>query len=132
MSTEQQTEASALQWKAILSSPGPSPSPRPCGVVQHDQGEGHQQPITFRLLGEGVRVYFLFGCEDAAQQVLMSSVRLSVCLSESQVEILSQCAQFQNVPECMQNVPECSRMHAECSRMFQNVCRMYAECSGMF
>ena len=60
MSTEQQAEVSALQWKAILSSPGPSPSPRPCGVVQHDQGEGHQQPITFRLLGEGVRVYFFF------------------------------------------------------------------------
>ena len=72
----------------------------------------------------------IFNCEDAAQQVLMSSVRLS----DSKVEILLLTALrmfqnvpecMQNVPECMQNVPECSRMHAESSRMFQNTCRMF-------
>ena len=56
----------------------------------------------------------LFGCKDAAQQVLMS-----VCLCETQVEILPsysiQCnsVQFQNVQECsrmFKNVQECSRM----------------------
>ena len=56
----------------------------------------------------------IFNCEDAAQQVLMSSVRLS----DSKVEILlltalrmfqNACRMFQNVPECIQNVPECYR-----------------------
>ena len=42
-----------------------------------------------------------FSCEDAAQQVLMSSVRVCV----PQVEILPSYS-TQNVPECMQNVPE--------------------------
>merc|ERR1712179_534874 len=39
-----------------------------------------------------------FGCEDAAQQVLMSSVRLSVCLSTNLKFFHSmQSGQFQNV-----------------------------------
>ena len=69
----------------------------------------------------------IFNCEDAAQQVLMSSVRLS----DSKVEILLLTAlrMFQNVPECMQNVPECFIMHAECSRIHAECSRMHAECS---
>ena len=63
----------------------------------------------------------VFSCKDAAQHVLMSSVCLcmcpSVCLSESQVEILSQYAIWK--------VPDCSRLFQpalECSGLFQNTC----------
>ena len=56
--------------------------------------------------------------------VFCLSVRLSVCLSESQVEILLQCA--------ISTDPECSRMHAECSGMFQNACRMFQNACSMF
>ena len=96
-----------------------------------------------------IHILTFFGCEDAAQQVLMS-----VCLSaRGQPENLpfyiilqhpecsrmyAECMQnvqnipermqnvpehMQTVPECMHNVPECSRIYAECSRMFQNACR---------
>merc|ERR1711911_297238 len=80
----------------------------------------------------------IFSCEDAAQQVLMSSVRLSVCVCVcGQPEnlpyyILLQhpgCSRmFQNVPECskmFQDVPGCSGMFKDvqgCSRMFKDVC----------
>ena len=90
----------------------------------------------------------VFSCEDAAQQVLMSSVCPSVCGQPENIPFyilledpecsrmfqnVSECMQnvpecsrmFQNVPECMQKVPECSRMHAECSKMLQNAYRMF-------
>ena len=87
-------------------------------------------------------ISFLFSCEDAAQQVLMSSVCLSVCVCESRIEVLSHYAiftvpecpglfqnacrmfqnayrMFQNVPECMQNVPECMQNVQECTHNVQ-------------
>ena len=89
----------------------------------------------------------IFGCEDAAQQVLMSSVHPSVIklkfylLTAINVIVYSsrmfQNVSFQNVSEysgMFQNVSECFRMFQnvpECSRMFQDVpefSRMYAEC----
>ena len=106
-------------------------------------------PITnFRA-----KFLYLFSCEDAAQQVLMSFVCLcvrvpswntfTVCKSILFQTIpecsrmfqnacrMFQCRMFWNVPECMQNVLECFRMHAECSRMNQKAYRMNEECSRM-
>ena len=88
---------------------------------------------------------FIFSCKDAAQQVLMSSVCLSVCPSAKlKLYILTafnvfhdvpECSRmFQNVPECMQNVPECSRIHAdvpEFSRMHAEYSRTHAESSRL-
>ena len=65
----------------------------------------------------------LFSCKDAAQQVLMS-----VCLSEFNVEILSQCANLYS-SRMFQAIPECFRMHAEYFRMHAECSRMHAECS---
>ena len=81
------------------------------------------------VLGIGTQVWkkktLIFGCEDAAQQVLMS-VCLSVCLSVDNLKFFF-IPRFQNVLECsriFQNVPEYSRKFqnvAESSRMLQNV-----------
>ena len=57
----------------------------------------------------------IFSCEDAAKQVLMSSVCVCVCPSPK----------LKFFQECIQNS---FKMHSECSRMFQNV----PECSRMF
>ena len=65
----------------------------------------------------------VFSCEDAAQQVLMSSVCPSVCLSVSKLKFY-----LVTALRMFQSVPECSRMHAECYRMLQNV----TECYRMF
>ena len=75
----------------------------------------------------------VFSCEDAAQQVLMSSVCLSVCVSpELKYFHIMQSLQFQNVPDCSRMHAECSRMHTGCSRMFQNACRMFQNACRMF
>ena len=118
-STEQQTEASALQWKAILSSPGPSPSPRPCGVVQHDQGEGHQQPITFRLLGEGVRVYFFF--VKAKWQQSLSTI---VTHPESKGGVESRANNLCNKSSKGLTIPTVSLVYQHPSTRWSNIHRM--------
>ena len=82
----------------------------------------------------------VFSCEDAAQQVLMSSVRLSVCPSAKlKFYLLTALRMFQNVPECMQKVPECMQKVPECMqsvpecyRGFQNKCRKFQNACGMF
>ena len=66
--------------------------------------------------------YLVFSCEDAAQQVLMSSVCLSVCPSvcpsESQVEILRN-AHRQNQYKLVQN----SIVHTKQYKTVQNSIR---------
>ena len=70
----------------------------------------------------------LFSCEDAAQQVLMSSVRVSVCQQSWNSTILQHLMYF----TMFQNVPECSRMFQNECRMFKNAFKMHSECSRMF
>ena len=95
------------------------------------------------LLVRGPRLHEggFFSCEDAAQQVLMSSVCPSVCLSSMlkffqcvQIYTVLECSRsYQNVPEySFPNVPECSRMHAECSRMHSKYIQNVPECFKMF
>ena len=71
---------------------------------------------------------FVFSCEDAALQVLMSSVRLSVIkLKFFPFPLCNLYRMFQNVPECsrmFQKVPECCGIFQkvpEGSRRFQKV-----------
>ena len=67
----------------------------------------------------------VFGCEDAAQQVLMY-VCLSVCGQSGNMPSYT----LLQYPECMQNVREWSRMNAECARIFQTACRMFQNVTG--
>ena len=64
--------------------------------------------------------FLFFSCEDTAQQVLISSVHLSV----SKVDILPS---YSN-----QNVPESSRMFQNVCIIFQNACIMFQNACRMF
>ena len=83
------------------------------------------------------KLSWLFSCEDAALQVLMS-VCPCVCRQPENLPFYiliqhTECSRmFQNVPECMQKVSKCSRMHSEWFRMFQNACRMFQNACRMF
>ena len=76
---------------------------------------------------------FIFSCEDAAQQVLMS-VCLSVCPQPEKIPsyILLQhkeCSRmFQKVSECMQKVPECIQKVSECIQKVSECMQNVPEC----
>ena len=91
----------------------------------------------------------IFSCEDAAQQVLMSSVCLSVrvpiagwtdaecsgpfrfqnVLERSRMHAESS-RMFQNISECMQNVPECMQNAPECMQKVPECSRIQISCSS--